>query len=145
MKMECVYCGSILKTELTLKHHQKTAKYCLIKQNKNFEEHKCFFCKANFILKSSLYKHLKICKENIPLIQLQQLVEKSYELYFNKKNIQDKLRDNVKDNVSIFFNEPIKAKRILDESQKIIPEYLLSFDEGFHKECIKHCFDDGWV
>ena len=139
--MECEYCGSILKTELTLKNHQKTAKYCLIKQNKNFEEHKCCFCKASFVLKSCLYKHLKICKENIPLIQLQQLVEKSYELYFNKKNIQN----NVRDKVTIFFNEPIKAKRILDESQKLIPEYLLSFDEGFHKECIKHCFDDGWV
>ena len=138
MKMECEYCGTILKTEVTLKHHQKTAKYCLIKQNKTSKfEHTCRFCEASFAFKSLLYKHLKICKSNILLIQLQHLVEKSYELYFEKKQIIPFDTD--------FFNKPIKSKRILDESQKVTSEYLLSFDEKFHRECIKASLSDIWV
>ena len=136
--MECEYCGTILKTEVTLKHHQKTAKYCLIKQNKTSKfEHTCRFCEASFAFKSLLYKHLKICKSNILLIQLQHLVEKSYELYFEKKQIIPFDTD--------FFNKPIKSKRILDESQKVTSEYLLSFDEKFHRECIKASLSDIWV
>jgi len=153
MKMECVYCGTILKTEVTLKNHQKTAKYCLAKQNKTSEyEHKCCFCEASFTLKSLLYKHLKICKSNIPLIQLQHLVEKSYKLYFDKKQLQNtsrpteftKERSLISDDTD-FFNKPIKSKRILDESQKVRTEYLLSFDEKFHRECIKASLSDIWV
>ena len=151
--MECVYCGTILKTEVTLKNHQKTAKYCLAKQNKTSEyEHKCCFCEASFTLKSLLYKHLKICKSNIPLIQLQHLVEKSYKLYFDKKQLQNtsrpteftKERSLISDDTD-FFNKPIKSKRILDESQKVRTEYLLSFDEKFHRECIKASLSDIWV
>jgi hypothetical protein len=153
MKMECVYCGTILKTEVTLKNHQKTAKYCLAKQNKTSEyEHKCCFCEASFTLKSLLYKHLKTCKSNIPLIQLQHLVEKSYKLYFDKKQLQNtscptefaKERSLISDD-TVFFNKPIKSKRILDESQKVRSEYLLSFDEKFHRECIKASLSDIWV
>lgn len=160
MKMECEYCGTILKTEVTLKHHQKTAKYCLIKQNKTSKfEHTCRFCEASFAFKSLLYKHLKICKSNILLIQLQHLVEKSYELYFDKKQIQNmscpteftKEHSFLASPVSLilsdtdFFNKPIKSKRILDESQKVTSEYLLSFDEKFHRECIKASLSDIWV
>ena len=160
MKMECVYCGSILKTEVTLKNHQKTAKYCLAKQNKISEyEHKCCFCEASFTLKSLLYKHLKICKSNIPLIQLQHLVEKSYKLYFDKKQVNNLIcsTEFTKESSFLasplalissdtdFFNKPIKSKRILDESQKVTTEYLLSFDEKFHRECIKSSLSDIWV
>ena len=35
--MECKYCNQVLKTQLSLKHHQLTAKYCLAKQNKELE------------------------------------------------------------------------------------------------------------
>lgn len=155
--MECVYCGAILKTEVTLKNHQKTAKYCLTKQNKTSEyEHKCCFCEASFTLKSLLYKHLKTCKSNIPLIQLQHIVEKSYKLYFDKKQVQNmscptEFTKELTSPVSlisddtVFFNKPIKSKRILDESQKVRTEYLLSFDEKFHRECIKASLSDIWV
>jgi hypothetical protein len=62
--MECEYCEQILQTQSSLKQHQKTAKYCLSKQNKSHseEEHTCNFCSKSFTLKSSLEKHLRICK-----------------------------------------------------------------------------------
>ena len=49
------------------KQHQKTAKYCLSKQNKKLSnDHICVACWKEFTRKSSLDDHLQICKENTP-------------------------------------------------------------------------------
>ena len=59
--MECKYCKSILQSVYSLKQHQKTAKYCLSKQNKDIlHEHLCGACGNGFTRKSSLDDHLKI-------------------------------------------------------------------------------------
>jgi hypothetical protein len=75
--MECQYCNQILKTQGALKKHQNTAKYCLTKQNKNaLVEHTCCACNKTFTRKSSLEDHLKICKANIPSVNvLQEIIE----------------------------------------------------------------------
>ena len=75
--MECQYCNQILKTQGALKKHQNTAKYCLMKQNKNAPvEHTCCACGKTFTRKSSLEDHLKICKANIPSVNvLQEIIE----------------------------------------------------------------------
>ena len=75
--MECQYCNQILKTQGALKKHQNTAKYCLTKQNKNAPvEHTCCACGKTFTRKSSLEDHLKICKANIPSVNvLQEIIE----------------------------------------------------------------------
>ena len=75
--MECQYCNQILKTQGALKKHQNTAKYCLTKQNKNaLVEHTCCACGKTFTRKSSLEDHLKICKANIPSVNvLQEIIE----------------------------------------------------------------------
>ena len=75
--MECQYCNQILKTLGALKKHQNTAKYCLTKQNKNAPvEHACCACDKTFTRKSSLEDHLKICKANIPSVNvLQEIIE----------------------------------------------------------------------
>ena len=63
--MECKYCNQILKTASSLKQHQKTAKYCLSKQDKKLSnDHICVACGKKFTRKSSLDDHLQICKEN---------------------------------------------------------------------------------
>ena len=65
--MECEYCNQILKTASSLKQHQKTAKYCLSKQNKKLSnDHICVACGKEFTRKSSLDDHVQICKENTP-------------------------------------------------------------------------------
>ena len=75
--MECQYCNQILKTQGALKKHQNTAKYCLMKQNKNAPvEHTCCACGKTFTRKSSLEDHLKICKANIHSVNvLQEIIE----------------------------------------------------------------------
>ena len=63
--MECKYCNQILKTASSLKQHQKTAKYCLSKQDKKLSnDHICVACGKKFTRKSSLDDHIQICKEN---------------------------------------------------------------------------------
>ena len=65
--MECKYCNQILKTASSLKQHQKTAKYCLSKQDKKLSnDHICVACGKKFTRKSSLDDHIQICKENTP-------------------------------------------------------------------------------
>jgi hypothetical protein len=158
--MECVHCKAILKTSLSLKQHQKTAKYCLIKQNKRVEkEYECCFCTTVFTLKSSLHKHVKICKANNPVLreQLQLLNEQFHELSLIKKDLQfsasfagedtlpsygvglRNLQETYKFKELFPFGEdkPIKAKRILEDTYPITAEYLISFDDSFHRECLR--------
>ena len=91
--MECEYCKHLLKSTASLKLHQKSAKYCLAKQNIVAEEYICTFCNTPFTLKSSLQKHLRICKANTPLVQeqLQLLDEKSNELSCVKKDLESSI------------------------------------------------------
>ena len=70
--MECLYCKTVLKTISSLNQHQKTAKYCLSKQQKKPEkQYECCFCNTGFTVKSALHSHLSICKANTPIIQEQ--------------------------------------------------------------------------
>jgi hypothetical protein len=146
MKMECEHCGAILKTLSSLNQHQKTAKYCLVKQNKSINtEYKCCFCNAEFTLKSSLHKHVKICKANTPMLreQLQLLNEQFHELSLIKKDLESKLVVKVPYSINDFQDDkPIKSKRLLHELYPISPEYFISFDEDFHRECIRVVLND---
>ena len=147
--MECVHCGTILKTISSLNQHQKSAKYCLVKQNKHIpQEYTCCFCNTQFTTKSSLHKHVSICKANTPMLreQLQLLNEQFHELSLIKKDLVLRtplgLESKVVVKVPYLINEfqddkPIKSKRLLDESYPIAAEYFISFDEGFHRECIR--------
>ena len=118
--MECEYCNHVLSTLSSLKLHQKTAKYCLAKQNKISEEYPCSFCNTSFTLKSSLHKHLRICKSNNPVIQeqLELLDEKSCELeqIKNKLSVKDRL---IKKNRFEF------EKMISDKDKKLSERDLL--------------------
>ena len=151
--MECKHCGAILKSTSSLNQHQKTAKYCLVKQNKPINtEYTCCFCSTEFTLKSSLHKHVRICKANTPMLreQLQLLNEQFHELSLIKKDLERSCeivkipysKDEFQD------DKPIKSKRLLDELYPISPEYFISFDEDFHRECIRVVLNDSmklWV
>lgn len=152
MKMECEYCGATLKSTSSLNQHQKTAKYCLIKQNKPINtEYTCCFCRTEFTLKSSLHKHVRICKANTPMLreQLQLLNEQFHELSLIKKDLESKLVIKAPYSIDEFQDDkPIKCKRLLHELYPISPEYFISFDEDFHRECIRVVLNDSmklWV
>ena len=59
----CNFCKKTFKTKYTLKNHQNTAKFCLLKQDKKIDtEHKCEFCKRQFSRLYHLNRHQKKCR-----------------------------------------------------------------------------------
>jgi len=63
-QMECEYCKNKFSTKGSLLNHQKTAKYCLKKQNINAENHECLGCGTKFTRKYELSRHISSCKLN---------------------------------------------------------------------------------
>jgi hypothetical protein len=115
--MQCEYCEKVLKTSSSLKLHQKTTKYCLVKQNKVVEnEFSCFACGVGFTLKSSLHSHLKICKENTPEKELRREYERrEKEIIFTyDKKLQE---NNIKNNKKLSDKD-----KIISEQKNIIKE-----------------------
>ena len=142
--MQCEYCKKVLKTQSSLKFHQKTAKYCLDKQNiLPQQEHLCSCCGNIFTLKSSLNSHLTICKvkkdleasiireesikveyEKQKTLELSLLREENLRIAFEKqKEIICELKKDLESSKN--YSEKLIADkdRIIDEQKIIIKEF----------------------
>jgi hypothetical protein len=124
--MECEYCKQILKTSSSLKQHQKTAKYCLSKQNKDLSnDHTCVACGKEFTRKSSLEDHFKICKENTPEKEIRREYEsreKEIILSYNKKlSEKDNIIEEQKNTIRVWQDEYKNKleKQILDLTDRM--------------------------
>ena len=130
--MECEYCKQILKTASSLNQHQKTAKYCLSKQNKEpIKEHVCSFCGTGFLVKSTLNSHLRICKASSPIVQeqlhlldetktlleLSLLREKETSIELEKKII---VKDRIIKKIRIECEKKLAEQKLIIEEQKLI-------------------------
>ena len=67
MVENCEFCNNSFSDKVTLKRHQKTAKYCVklqdagsVSQNK---KHLCDFCDKEYTQKTDLNRHMCICVE----------------------------------------------------------------------------------
>jgi hypothetical protein len=156
--MECKYCNQILKSASSLNQHQKTAKYCLSKQNKEpIKEHVCSFCGTGFSVKSTLNSHLRICKASNPVVQeqlqlldetknileLSLLREKENTLLLEKKivtkdRVIKKIRieyENKLTEKEIQFEKTISEKDMIIEEQKnIIKEFQEEYKNKLEKQ-----------
>ena len=123
--MECEHCHHVLTSLSSLKHHQLTAKYCLVKQNKEpVKEHICSFCGTAFVVKSTLNSHLRICKANTPVVQeqLQLLDENSRELVITKQKLL--VFEKMIFDKDLVFEKMICDKDLVISEQKIIIKEL---------------------
>jgi hypothetical protein len=128
--MECEYCNQILRTSSSLKQHQKTAKYCLTKQNKEpAKEYYCSACTTGFTLKYSLQKHLQICKSNTP--EIHQISE---ELDLVKKDLVSSLHREKLLNKSLEEKEEIIAdqKKVIKELHAEYKRQLETQNKDLH-------------
>jgi hypothetical protein len=122
--MECEYCNKILKTLSSLKLHQKTTKYCLIKQNKHpSQEYRCNACSASFTLKSTLQNHLKICKENTPEKELR----REYET--REKELISKYEKKIEEQKIIIKELHADYKKQIDMQNKDFHDRMQSMAE----------------
>ena len=140
--MQCEYCEKVLKTSSSLKLHQKTTKYCLVKQNKVVEnEFSCFACGVGFTLKSSLHSHLKICKENTPEKELRREYERrekeiisTYDKKLEENNIENNKKMSDKDKIiseqkNIIKELQTEYKRHMEMQNKDLQDRMQSMAE----------------
>ena len=101
--MECEYCKNKFSTKGSLLNHQKTAKYCLKKQNINVEKYKCLGCGTKFTRKYELSRHTASCKlnkvvENLTLQNTE--LDISNKLLIKENKQKDKIIEELKQNVN---------------------------------------------
>lgn len=98
--VKCEFCDAVLSSVSSLKHHQKNARYCVIKQGKELKNFKCSACDSTFTTKRKLLNHRQICtlyivkeKDNL---HKEEILRKDIEILELKKQIrelQDKLEN----------------------------------------------------
>ena len=105
--MECRYCRRVLKTKSSLKHHQKTTKYCL-KLRGMLDKclYNCYCCKKKFAQKAHLYDHLSICQQNTPYVnelkeEIRELKEQIVVLKRMNKSLEQDKKDLLKHSETI--------------------------------------------
>jgi hypothetical protein len=90
----CEFCNKQYTSISNLKHHQKTAKFCLDIQSTLSKTYKCEFCSKTFDTNKYLKQHLQnYCKIHKIYIENENLKNENIELK-NKLNQQDKLLKN---------------------------------------------------
>ena len=116
-KLKCKYCKNIFKSKVILKHHIKTAKYCIKIQRKlglkvNNIFHICQYCKKNFTQKIDLQRHELSC---LPKREFLLLLEKDKEIEAYKSQINElrkqveKYESHIKELEARLENIAIKA------------------------------------
>jgi hypothetical protein len=119
-ELNCEFCNKIFSTKSNLLNHQKTAKYCLIRQGKQNKKYTCDLCEKEFTINQTLQEHYINCLK---------INYKHQERLKKKENeYQDKLKE--KDNLIIQLQEQIKQKEYdYDLNNKQINDIVLQLRE----------------
>jgi len=101
--MECEYCKKNFKTTSSFNHHQKTAKYCLIKRGIIKEEEKyiiiedytCKYCDKNLSTKGNLDRHLESCNLKFEKIwnEMDKVKNENFFLITENKNYKSQIQE----------------------------------------------------
>ena len=106
--MICEFCNKELSSLCALKHHQKTTKYCIKKQQEFsskvtvYIEEKCYFCSKVFSTKNNLISHLKtkcgtdiykINKTLLEYLNTTQLLEKENTVLKNDNKLLTRMNE----------------------------------------------------
>ncbi len=130
---KCDFCDKEFKSKSNINLHQRTAKYCLEKQGKEFQtENECKYCKKKFSRKQRLDTHLEICnikinnfkekenKKNQDLeTKVKELENKNKDFEFRNKELETKNKDLeniIKDKDKIIEKLEDKLYKILEKA-----------------------------
>jgi hypothetical protein len=163
--MFCEYCNSKFISNTTLKHHQKTAKYCLSLRGKN-NKYKCKECNKILTTKHRLQTHKQSCIEyRIKIICKEyedKLKDKDKLLFEYKKQIselQTKLeniaikaverptttyQDNRRSNINQIINnlQPITEEYLKEQAQYLTFDHIKRGIPGYVEYALEYPLKD---
>ena len=110
--IECKHCKNTFVSQTSLKHHQKTAKYCLKLQGRKDKLYICEHCGKDISTKHRLYTHYQTCdKYKSITISIKHKEELSHlhEIIAHKDELLSKHEQTIKDLQNKLENVAIKA------------------------------------
>lgn len=92
--MICEFCNNEFSNKHNLNYHQRSAKYCLILQNKNPKGYTCDGCNKKFTSELTLKRHKKICSSNDLVKNLHETI-KTMKIEYEQKisNLETQVRE----------------------------------------------------
>ena len=114
----CNFCEKTFSTKTNLVQHQKTAKYCLVKQNISSNKFNCDECLKYFSNKSSMIRHKQSCEYNIlkPYKDKMKILENENNIYKKQIEYQQNIIKELKNITLKAIEKPIN---INNNNQKI--------------------------
>ena len=128
--MICEFCQKEFQIKSSLVYHQKTAKYCLEKQGKINDQHKCSDCQKTFSTQYRLNDHQNTsCKLKDKSKYEKDIIAIKEELATCKK--QEKIRTKERE---VYYQQQIKEKEAYFQQQIKEKDFFISTFEEKLKE-----------
>jgi hypothetical protein len=147
---KCKFCDKSFSTKTNLTYHQKTAKYCLKKQNVSSDKFQCEECLKYFSNKSNFERHKESCeyntvkpyKEKIKILENENIMckeqNKKQEELIKKQEEQIKELQNKIENIALkAVEKPININnQRINNNQKInqVINNLIPITDNYIKE-----------
>jgi hypothetical protein len=173
--MNCEFCSNEFISTTSLKHHQRTAKYCLLIQGNKIKLYVCEYCKKDVSTKNRLYTHYQTCdkykEENISnkykeeiknlhekLEAKDQTIHEQRVRYDNQiKELQDRLENvaikavqrpttkNTQINNYIQNLKPLTQEHLLDSVPNLTIDHIIKGPEGYAEYALEYPLKDRMV
>lgn len=138
----CEFCDSKLSSISSLKHHQRTARYCLFKQDKKMNVYECTSCDTQFTTKRKLLNHIQACglyivsqKEIHHNDDIDKKNDEIKELKKMIRELQDKLENIAIKAASRTTTNTTQINNYIQKLELTTDEYI---DDKVHKLTIEH-------
>ena len=124
----CNFCEKTFSTKTNLVQHQKTAKYCLVKQNISSNKFNCDECLKYFSNKSSMIRHKQSCEYNIlkPYKDKMKILENENNIYKKQIEYQQNIIKELKNITLKAIEKPININNNNQKISNTINNYFIN-------------------
>jgi hypothetical protein len=170
--MNCQHCGNSFRTNSNLLHHQRTAKYCLLKRGgevdaKRAYRHICKYCSKGFTREFNLRRHLESCRKHFCAVEAKvkpledELKDCRTKLLLYEETIreqklaistlQDKLeniavqavsRSTTTNNLVVQDLQTLTDEHLKDSAEHLNISHILREGQGYAEYALEHALKD---
>lgn len=137
--MECKLCKNTFVSKTSLKHHQKTAKYCLKLQGNKIKKYVCQSCNKDVSTKYRLQTHYQTCenfsKDKLKIEYEQLLEEKDILIDSLTKQIQQ-LQETIENIAIKAVQRPTTTNNTMNKTQ--INNFIQNMQPLTSKHLVDH-------